>query len=84
MIATLKEVPAKHTMVMFARKDSGPEYRIEADIDLVSNSNAGQYQFGTTKYYLNNQRNKHLEIVSVDVDKYVLHVMCMLDADRMQ
>lgn len=83
-VGSLKDVPGKHTMVMFlSRQDV--QLRVESAIDLapgfeessgwdkgkhkVTQFKPGSYQLGTTYPYYNNSRNKRAEVTTIDIQK---------------
>lgn len=64
-----QDIEAKHTGVIFVTSPSGQDFRIEADLDLVSTCETGEYQIGTTKLFYDNQRNKRVEVTIVDIER---------------
>ncbi|KAF4634051.1 hypothetical protein G7Y89_g4051 [Cudoniella acicularis] len=63
-----ENVSFQDTMCFFFRNSQNIDVRIEADID---RSTEGEYQIGTIRHFLNNARNKFIEIFSIDVEKKI-------------
>ena len=70
----LEQINFKDSLCLFFRTTQGVPIRVEADVDRVEvdeeNNYAGIYQLGATRHYWDNRRNKHLEIVTIDIEKY--------------
>ena len=80
---SLQDIQPKHTEVIFVTI-GGQKLRIEADLDLVFESKRGQYQIGTTRAFYDNQRNRRLEVTTIDIEWYIIttsHFSAKADID---
>jgi hypothetical protein len=71
---TLEKINFQDSLCLFFRTTQGVPIRVEADVDRVEvddeNNDPGIYQMGTTRHYWDNRRNRHLEIVTIDIERY--------------
>ncbi|RDL42028.1 uncharacterized protein BP5553_02007 [Venustampulla echinocandica] len=64
----LEGVGFQDIVCLFFNTSQGIPIRVEADIDRNMD---GDYQIGATKAFRNNRRNKHIEIITIDIERKV-------------
>lgn len=67
----LADARFKHTGVMFVSLPTGEAVRVEVDIDTiyVDTSGTREYQYGGYRVFKDDDRNKRLDITTIDVEK---------------
>jgi hypothetical protein len=68
----------KHTEIIFITLPKGQTLRLEADIENVFMEKVEEgvhkvyrkYQLGTIRLFQNDQRNKRVEVTTVDIERY--------------
>jgi hypothetical protein len=63
----MRQVQYRDTVCLFFETSQGVPIRVEGDID---RNYDGEYQMGSYRPFWNNRRNKHLEITTVDIERY--------------
>lgn len=71
----LEQVGFTNSLCLFFRTSQGVPVRSEADFDKIEaneeHDDPGIYQMGATRHYWDNRRNKHLEMVTIDIERFV-------------
>jgi hypothetical protein len=65
----MKDIKFKDTEVVFITTSTGQKLRIEAEIDRIFDSTTDEYQIGAINLFHDNQRNKRVEITTIDVER---------------
>lgn len=72
--SALEQVKFTNSLCLLFRTSQGVPVRSEADFDRVEaneeHGDPGIYQLGATRHYWDNRRNKHLEMVTIDIERY--------------
>lgn len=63
------DITFKDTEVIFFSTKAGGSFRLEADIDKITESFQGEYQIGAIRLFHDNKRTKRMRILTVDVEK---------------
>ena len=67
-VILLSDVPFKFTEIVFLDTPAG-SIRVEAEIDILSEFEQGEYQIGATRYFNDGERNKRLQLTVVDAEQ---------------
>jgi hypothetical protein len=64
------QLAPKHTEIIFVRTNDGQELRLEGEIDSAFDGGPGKHQFGSTRLFRDDQRNKRVEVTTIDIGRY--------------
>jgi hypothetical protein len=56
--------------IIFVNIPDGENLRIEAEVDSTRQDGLGQYQIGSTRLFRDNNRNKRVEVTTLDIERY--------------
>jgi hypothetical protein len=71
-VLSLREVPAKHTEVLFVTTRRGDEFRIEAEIDARYDEGTDwseEFQVGSYNVFRDDRRDKRVELSTIDPER---------------
>jgi hypothetical protein len=68
-IQGLEDVAFKDTEIVFVIMPDGQNLRIEGDVDKIQEGTTAEYQIGSVKPFYDNQRNKRVEIMALDIER---------------